>query len=261
MSDISTFPPASGPAVITGGTIQGISTPFLIGTNTDSFEVNSLSAIRILRTTTGSSGGGRGIADSTLCLNLGGHNSYDSRPTLGSGTEAFTGHYAGYQARGVINVASITGYWYGFISSPVMQAGVVPRAYGFAAQDSASTGGSVTWQIGYYIGTLAAGSINTALLFEDASARSYFNAPVVMGTNNANTWDTTSKLQVIGQGAFDSVLMNGPIQLKTYTVATVPSASTYARGQIYVSNETGGATPAFSDGTNWRRYADRAIVS
>ena len=49
--------------------------------------------------------------------------------------------------------------------------------------------------------------------------------------------------------------------LKTFTVGTVPSAATYARGLIYVSNESGGAVPAFSDGTNWRRVTDRAIIS
>lgn len=51
------------------------------------------------------------------------------------------------------------------------------------------------------------------------------------------------------------------LQLPTYTVATVPSAATYVRGLIYVSDETGGAVPAFSDGTNWRRVTDRAIIS
>lgn len=50
-------------------------------------------------------------------------------------------------------------------------------------------------------------------------------------------------------------------QAKTYTVSTVPTASSYPRGVIYVSNETGGATLAFSDGTNWRRVQDRAVVS
>jgi hypothetical protein len=30
---------------------------------------------------------------------------------------------------------------------------------------------------------------------------------------------------------------------------------------IYVSNETGGAVPAFSDGAAWRRVTDRAIIS
>jgi hypothetical protein len=43
-------------------------------------------------------------------------------------------------------------------------------------------------------------------------------------------------------------------------VATLPSAAAAAR-MIYVSDEAGGATPAFSDGTNWRRVSDRAIVS
>lgn len=53
----------------------------------------------------------------------------------------------------------------------------------------------------------------------------------------------------------------GPVRLATYTVATVPAAADYTQGLIYVSNEAGGATPAFSDGTNWRRFADRAIIS
>jgi hypothetical protein len=49
--------------------------------------------------------------------------------------------------------------------------------------------------------------------------------------------------------------------LPSYTVATLPSASVNARCWIWVSNETGGATAAISDGTNWRRMTDRAIVS
>ena len=52
-----------------------------------------------------------------------------------------------------------------------------------------------------------------------------------------------------------------PPRLPTYTVATLPSAATYDRGLIYVSNETGGATIAFSDGTNWRRVQDRAVCA
>lgn len=53
----------------------------------------------------------------------------------------------------------------------------------------------------------------------------------------------------------------GFIKPESYTVATLPSASTYAGSMIYVSDETGGATVAFSDGTNWRRVQDRNIVS
>lgn len=54
--------------------------------------------------------------------------------------------------------------------------------------------------------------------------------------------------------------VDGPIRARSYTVATLPAA--IAAGQlIYVSDESGGATLAFSDGTNWRRLADRAVLS
>jgi len=50
-------------------------------------------------------------------------------------------------------------------------------------------------------------------------------------------------------------------QPPTYTVVGVPSAATYPRGIIYVSNEAGGAVLAFSDGSAWRRVTDRAVIS
>lgn len=51
-------------------------------------------------------------------------------------------------------------------------------------------------------------------------------------------------------------------KLDSYTVAGAPSASSYGAGaMIFVTNESGGAVPAFSDGTNWRRVTDRAIIS
>lgn len=48
--------------------------------------------------------------------------------------------------------------------------------------------------------------------------------------------------------------------MPSYTVGTLPSAAT-AGLLIYVTDEAGGAMPAFSDGTNWRRITDRAVVS
>lgn len=53
----------------------------------------------------------------------------------------------------------------------------------------------------------------------------------------------------------------GPLRLASYVVAEVPDAATYSAGLIYVTDEAGGAVPAFSDGTDWRRVTDRAVVS
>jgi hypothetical protein len=55
--------------------------------------------------------------------------------------------------------------------------------------------------------------------------------------------------------------LSGPLKMSIYTVASLPDATINEGGLIYVSNETGGAVAAFSDGTNWRRVTDRAVVS
>ena len=71
------------------------------------------------------------------------------------------------------------------------------------------------------------------------------------------SWKTVLEMFGLTDSGASTVVFQAP----TYTVATLPAAATYPRGVIYVSNETGGATLAFSDGTNWRRVQDRNVVS
>ena len=52
--------------------------------------------------------------------------------------------------------------------------------------------------------------------------------------------------------------------MPSYTVSNLPQVNLNAFGDsrmIYVSNEIDGAVPCFTDGINWRRFTDRAIVS
>jgi hypothetical protein len=65
-------------------------------------------------------------------------------------------------------------------------------------------------------------------------------------------------IEVFGLSVDEDALL---FQAQSYTVLTLPTAATYPRGVIYVSDEAGGATLAFSDGTDWRRVQDRAVVS
>lgn len=51
-----------------------------------------------------------------------------------------------------------------------------------------------------------------------------------------------------------------PHELPSTTVGGLPSASPAGR-LVYVSNATGGAMPAFSDGSDWRRVTDRTVVT
>ncbi len=50
------------------------------------------------------------------------------------------------------------------------------------------------------------------------------------------------------------------LRLNSRTVSDLPPV-TPSGCVIYVSDETGGAVLAFSDGTNWRRVTDRAVVA
>lgn len=52
----------------------------------------------------------------------------------------------------------------------------------------------------------------------------------------------------------------GAVGLPPYTVATLPSASPAGR-IIYVTNDASGATPAYSNGTNWLRFDSHAVIS
>ncbi len=58
-----------------------------------------------------------------------------------------------------------------------------------------------------------------------------------------------------------ALTLGGALKLAGYTVAELPSAASLGLGAIVmVRNEGGGAVPAFSDGVDWRRCTDRALV-
>lgn len=67
------------------------------------------------------------------------------------------------------------------------------------------------------------------------------------------------------QGFLDAVyyLWAQVNDVNVFTVATLPPAADWGPSNrlTYVSDESGGAVLAFSDGANWRRVTDRAVVS
>jgi hypothetical protein len=58
------------------------------------------------------------------------------------------------------------------------------------------------------------------------------------------------------------VIYPDQLVIPSYTVAQLANLSATPAAQfVYCSDESGGAVPAFSDGTNWRRVTDRAVVT
>lgn len=52
-----------------------------------------------------------------------------------------------------------------------------------------------------------------------------------------------------------------PFTLAQYYVSELPVASLWTGAHVFVLDDVGGPVEAFSDGTNWRRVTDLAIVS
>ncbi len=49
--------------------------------------------------------------------------------------------------------------------------------------------------------------------------------------------------------------------LQSFSKANLPTSNVPIGGQIYVTDEAGGAVPAFFDGAAWRRCTDRNVIS
>lgn len=56
-------------------------------------------------------------------------------------------------------------------------------------------------------------------------------------------------------------LLGDALLLQSHPVAHLPSAGSWTGGMIYVSDATGGAVPAFSDGSNWLSVIDRSVIA
>lgn len=102
---------------------------------------------------------------------------------------------------------------------------------------------SVTVEDTYGIGSYPAGSTPTA--------RAMTTLPDSLG--GSGNVDTFSRAIA---SAFSSEPHELPSFLKTALPAVVPAGRL-----IYVSDATGGAVPAFSDGVNWLRVTDRTVIN
>lgn len=98
----------------------------------------------------------------------------------------------------------------------------------------------------------------------DNGNSTYYNVPTtkkhLFGVANTNVLEVTgSGVDVTGATTTTTFAKVG-----SYTVsgaATLGASSAGAGAIIFVTDETGGAVLAFSDGTDWRRVTDRAVIS
>lgn len=124
--------------------------------------------------------------------------------------------------------------------------------------------GTVLVRVENTASTAPAGTTGQGLEFSSNLIQSFNRTTSAYGNLSLNALAINLRPSAVTMLAADAtqVTISGSLKLPSYTVGTVPAAATHGAGaMIYVSNETGGAVPAFSDATNWRRVTDRAIVS
>jgi hypothetical protein len=121
-----------------------------------------------------------------------------------------------------------------------------PTTAGFHAYYGSNSGNC-------YMGAKAGGSTNLLL---GASNGGTYNSDILRVDFDDVVNIPTGSFEVGGTTVVDA---NRIVRTRSYTVATLPTGVT--TGLIYVSDETGGATLAFYNGSNWVRVQDLATVS
>lgn len=129
---------------------------------------------------------------------------------------------------------------------------------------------------GIALGSNTGSDVNMSLNSTSGTTKSIFFKDA-----GVNRWEIAKSSSGFGVNAYDVsgvyqstpisvdtsnylVTMTGGVRVKNLTVAQANSlgASTVGSGSVvYITNESGGATLAMSDGTNWRRVTDRAVIS
>jgi len=83
---------------------------------------------------------------------------------------------------------------------------------------------------------------------------------VVDSDNLGEIVDAVVNSYDLGLLVLSGIITPDTFVLPSFTINTLPETDP-AGQMLFVTDETGGSVPAFSDGTNWRRVTDRQIVS
>jgi len=176
------------------------------------------------------------------------------------GNISATGNIAGNYILG--NGSQLTGIATGgnsFGSIAVIGANtVVANSSGATVNFVAGTGISITTNSA--TDTITFGGASTIVWEVGGSLGSVWDAPATYYDFGSVTEVPATTVYDLGTVYVSGVFYPNQLVLPSYTVSGLPSAATAAQF-VYVTNDAGGPVPAFSDGTNWRRVTDRAIVS
>ena len=175
------------------------------------------------------------------------------------GNISATGNIAGNYILG--NGSQLTGIAVGNSFGAIAVIGantVVANSSGATVNFVAGTGISITANAA--TDTITFGGASTIVWEVGGSLGYVWDAPATFYDFGSVTEVPATTVYDLGTVYISGVFYPNQLVLPSYTVAGLPSPGTVAQF-VYVTNDAGGSVPAFSDGTNWRRVTDRAVVS
>lgn len=98
--------------------------------------------------------------------------------------------------------------------------------------------------------------LNVTSVATTAVTTNTINAP-----NTLTGTYTISSPTTITLSPTSETINTAPMKLVSKTVAELANTVSSIGSIAFCTNESGGAVPAFYDGTNWRRFTDRNVVS
>ena len=123
-----------------------------------------------------------------------------------------------------------------------------------------TAGDGITIVVDSATDTITFGVQTGSEIFVDGADFGTVTEPVTLSDDLGLVTDAVTQEADLGTLVTSGLIYPDQFVLPSYTVSTLPAA-TPAGQMAYVTNESGGAVPAFADGTNWRRVTDRAIVT
>ena len=110
--------------------------------------------------------------------------------------------------------------------------------------------------------TITIGSVATDSIFATGGDMGTVTEAVTVSEDLGLITDAFTVEYDLGLIVTSGIIQPDSLILPTKTVAQLANLSANPAAQfVYCSDESGGAVPAFSDGTNWRRVTDRQIVT
>lgn len=120
--------------------------------------------------------------------------------------------------------------------------------------DSGSFGGTDAFTFNKETSTLQTGVVR-GVIFEPISDYGFITDVTDIAIDYGSVVDANSY-----KGDFEYIMETSGVTHDSFKVASLPNASVPGQ-MIYISDESGGSTMAFSDGSSWRRITDREVVS